>query len=901
MIDILILLALTFFILLIVRSVKKNKIKKEQEKQEKLEKERLKRIEIERLEAIERAAQAAYERERVDKKRKLINAKLNAYADKIKKADLDLQQFLSGIDYISNNDIYNFKKKYNNIVEEFKIKSIKNYADTSEVKTKILNFLNAFSNLTAEISKCNDLHIKQALINAKYVFNDIDGISLDISQREAIIKDEDNSLIVAGAGCGKTTTIAGKVKYLTKYKRIKPDEILLISYTKASALDMENKVVHKLNVPVKVNTFHKLGLDIIAQSTGSKPSVLDLSQAKIIEQFALFIDTLKSDKAYQTALLDFWVFDMIPNVVMSSFTSNKDYQNYLKTQKCVGLRYIQQANGLHTYREKFKSQEEVMIANFLFINNIDYKYEDGYAFKTASKEFGQYKPDFYLPRYDIYIEHFGIDKNGNVPSWFNGDSTMSAKEKYNAGIKWKRELHEDRGTILVESFSWEHKKGILLSNLKRNLTNKGVVLHPMTNDQLSSYLQRECKIDIDDFTRLLHTFSTLLKSNNVSIDSIREKASSAADHRMEKFLDLFEPVMESYEDYLISHNVIDFSDMINMATKHIENNNFDSKYKYIIIDEFQDTSLSRSGLIQSLIKKNKNTKLFCVGDDWQSIFRFAGSDIGLFTQFESYFEKYKPLSSINNRNRKTIRTYIGKTYRFDNKMAKLSSKFILKNPNQLAKNIYSDIANIGAPITIYSYDFNSSMNNVFDNVLEKINSNTSKTCSILLLGRYRHDIDPLINSGKINRIWDTHTQKYDYKSSTYPSYKFSFKTVHSSKGLEADYVILLNGNSGKFGFPSEVADDPILNFLLSDSDHYPNGEERRLFYVALTRAKKHVFILSNKEMRSKFVNEIAPIPEPSSNICPWCNIGELIHRNGKYNDFYACNNYGYCNYTAKEL
>ncbi|RYH75527.1 hypothetical protein EVU94_00800 [Flavobacteriaceae bacterium 144Ye] len=822
---------------------------------------------------------------------------------KIKQFNLDFNKFRNKRKYLSNYDAFNFKSNYTTLFNKLKITDYKDLPDFQEEIRLIDTFISEYSNFEDLIKIRNDIFVTKELEKVDDLLSDVESKSLDAQQRNAVVANEDNNLIIAGAGSGKTLTIAGKVQYLTKRLRVNPKEILLISFTRKSADEMAERIQNKMDISLAVKTFHKLGLDIIAESKNEKPSIFGLSQKEILQLLSSFISDAKSNDIYFNNLIDFLAYYLKPYKDIHDFKSDAEHQNYLKEQKLEGYKIVKRKtkDGVDIkYRERFKSQEEVLIANFLFRNKIEYKYEESYQNKTASKKFGQYKPDFYLPEYNIYIEHFGIDENNNVPAWFKGKEGRSAKQVYNDGIAWKRNEHQFNGTTLVETYSWEQKKGVLLSSLKNKLEEKGVEFNQMSDDELWDYIQENTPEDIDTFTQLLNTFLVLFKSNNESINNLSFKAKKEDNQRATLFLKLFEPILKNYENFLKEHNEIDFSDMINMATTLISNTQFSSPYKYIIIDEFQDISQSRYHLIKALLDQKPNTKLFCVGDDWQSIYRFAGSDIGVFTGFSEYFET----STIPGFTRKTNKSYIEHTYRFDNKLIDLSSNFILKNPNQIEKSLKSNKQSKLNPLTIHKYndaerngnEAHKALNKALDEIVKKENNND---VSILLLGRYDFERRIIDDSRHLSKQYNKLHNRYDfiYKENHY--LQINFLTVHSSKGLEADYIIILNGNSGTYGFPSEISDDPLLNFLLSKADQFPNGEERRLFYVAMTRAKKHVHILSSYEYPSKFVTEIEANEPITSLKCGWCDNGKLIERKGPYGYFYACNNFHYCNYTKK--
>lgn len=845
------------------------------------------------------------------------NKLLNSFFLNVKQANLEFKKLTYKSKYICNFDKFSYQRTYKQLYSELPFSSLETLAYEGEVKNETLLFKTNMENIDTLIGKANKKFVELELTEQKLFFDNFEGKSLDLQQRKSIIINEDNNKVVAGAGTGKTTTIAGKVKYLISRYKINPNDILLIAFTRKAADEMRERIKKRMNIDIPVKTFHKLGFDIIAEVKNEKPDIFDLSKKETIELFASFIEHARKDKEYFSKLTHFFVYWLKPYKEEKDFDTEGERTNYLIDQKYEGLKLsgketysyklVNNHVGLKlvkkkiaglpfTYREKLKSQEEVLIANFLFTNNVEYSYEERYQYKTSSKTFGQYKPDFYLPEYDIYIEHFAIDRNGNVPEWFKGDEFQSAKEKYNAGIDWKREEHSRNETTLIESYSWETREGVFLNNLEHKLIQHGVKLKPKSDEEIWQYLKENTPAEIDNFTILTHTFLVLLKSNNLTIPELVTIAKQNEDERAILFLELFKPIFNSYNNYLLETDEIDFSDMINLATKEINSSSFVSLYKHIIIDEFQDVSLSRYQLIKSLIDKNPETKLFCVGDDWQSIYRFTGSDIGIFTNFENYF-KSSPFTEFE---RKTNKSYIEKTYRFDNQLIELSSNFVLKNPNQLRKTLRSQIHSDNKPYTILDYSYNYSIVNPLHEALDSIASLAKDNMvSVKLLGRYTHEIDEIRDKSHLRFKYEHGTKETTISHPQYQNLLIDFHTVHSAKGLEADYIIILNGNGGKYGFPTEISDDPLLSFLLSKSDQFPNGEERRVFYVALTRAKKHVYILSNNENRSKFIDEIQVDEKISQKKCEWCDNGILIERNGPYGYFYACSNYHYCNYTRK--
>jgi DNA helicase-4 len=858
---------------------------------------RLKKEEKERI----RIAEEKKRLEELDRLHDRQRQELNPFLSKIAEFNELFEKFKSQPKYISNFEIFNFKKETVHYYNSIKSKKYKHLPSFETSIKKINSFKYTYERIESMVNSRNENFIDSEIKNTDSLLSDVEGKSLDTQQRKAVIIDEDNQLVIAGAGSGKTTTIAGKVKYLTTIQNINPQSILLISFTRKAADEMRHRIYNKMDIDIPVKTFNKLGLDVIAQVNNLKPSIYEANGKSHLERISSFIDHAKESEEYYSLLLDFISYYLKPYKDIAEFETDAEHNNYLNEQKLEGYKMVEKSrsNGqvLH-YRERLKSQEEVFIANFLFRNGVNYEYEEKYRYKTASKQFGQYKPDFYLPDYNVYIEHFGVDENWNVPDWFNCKDGRSAKEVYNEGIEWKRQEHSNNSTTLVESYSWQQKKGILLLELQKSLEEVGVVFNPISNDELWLYLKENASKDISDFTQLLDTFLVLLKSNNEAISNLRKRALKEDNDRTIKFLELFDPIFHSYQEYLLEEEEIDFSDMINNATCVIQENLYQSPYDYIIIDEYQDISKARFQLIKSLLDQKPSTKLFCVGDDWQSIYRFAGSDIGLFTNFEGHFKS----STLKNYSRITQTSFIEYTYRFDNQLIDLSSNFILKNPNQISKKLKSHHKSEEVPYSIFKHsdpdkkskNLHLALRKSLTEIAEKNNDT-----SVLLLGRYDFERKNFLNGNFLIEKYNKVSNQYEYICNEFPNLKIRFLTAHRSKGLEDDYVIITNCSSGTYGFPSEISDDPLLNFLLSKTDQFPNGEERRLFYVAITRAKKHVSFLVNADYTSKFIDEIEANEKITALQCDWCDNGKLIERNGKFGYFYACNNSHYCNYTRK--
>ena len=311
------------------------------------------------------------------------------------------------------------------------------------------------------------------------------------------------------------------------------------------------------------------------------------------------------------------------------------------------------------------------------------------------------------------------------------------------------------------------------------------------------------------------TFINLFKSNNYNLSSFnhffnqnKKENSKRKEYRHKKFLNLVKKIYINYQEYLETYNQIDFNDMINQATDIIYKEGI-YPYKYIIIDEYQDTSLSKCLLIKAIQNKTK-ASLIAVGDDWQSIYHFTGSNIEIFTNFKKYFPKSKIIK-------------LKKTYRNSTQLVKVTKKFIMKNPNQISKTISSNKRS-KKPIHIYYY---RNLIKEWNNITKQINTQT------LILGRNNNDINNLFLNKYMN-----------------------YMTIHKSKGLQAQNVIIINLENKVTGIPSKIQNSEYLMYVSSKEDEYMYSEERRLFYVALTRTENTVTLLVNKDNPSIFVSEL---------------------------------------------
>lgn len=754
-----------------------------------------------------------------------------------------------------------------------KIKWLKKATNYKVLSIKILELIDIDQSMSQKILQHNEHAIRMKVQEAYSLIGDVEGRKLDQQQMTCIVKEAHNHLVIAGAGTGKTTTIVGKIKYLLKTGKYLPQDILVLSFTNASASEMKERIFSETGHNIAASTFHKLGLNIISQVDNVMPKITRLNLQKFVKDQLML--NMQSD-VYLHMLSSYLLYNRVVAKSEFEFKSQNEYDEYLRLNPPTTVN-----------NETVKSYGEMDIANFLMQNGIRYIYEHPYEVDTRTREYGQYYPDFYLPDYKIYIEYFGINRNGEAPSYFKSTDGMTATESYRASMRWKRNIHREHHTTMIECYAYEKLEGNLLDSLKNKLEDASVVLMPKSAKDLWTQVSDEGDSLLDGIVELFETLINLIKGNGYDITAVRNLNHAGSNTQTNNtLLSLLDPIFNAYCQYLLEHEEIDFNDMISFASEYIRQGKYTNPYKYVIVDEYQDISKTRFTLLDCLRKSN-DFDLFCVGDDWQSIYRFAGSDIGFILNFSKYWGA-------------TEISRIETTYRFSQKLIEISSGFIMQNPVQIKKSIKGKADSFRFPLGEIS-GYNDKY--AIEFMTKKLND-IPKGSTVFFIGRYSFDAKLLYDSELFSYQHNSADGFVDIKIKCRPDLKMKFLTAHKSKGLQADYIFIINNKKSRMGFPSKIQDAPILNLLLDNCDHYPHAEERRLFYVALTRAKTKVFIVTVKGQESEFAMELKERYKDDLKKeqfeCPLCG-GQLVKHSGPYGEFFGCSNYytNKCNYTRK--
>lgn len=500
------------------------------------------------------------------------------------------------------------------------------------------------------LSKLIDQHNTTYIDNLRKklnILNNINGYPLDDYQSRVVLSNEKATLVVAGAGSGKSLTIIGKIVYLVKICNINANDILCISFTNDATINLKNNIKKNYNFDIDIYTFHKLSLSI-----------------------------LKSHNIKYTIAKEDLLLDIIELFFNEIIPNNKIYQKALK--------YI--LGKTPTAKEKVNLKR--LITTFINL----------------------YKSNNYPITYYLLI------------------------------------LKKIKYTL----------------NIKEYIKNKYLIL-------------------------------------------------------------LIFNIHIMYQEELNKDKSLDFNDMINKTIDIISNKGLIKKWKYIIVDEYQDTSITKFNLIKNIIDIC-NAKFLAVGDDFQSIYRFTGCNLHIFLNFTKYFNYSKIMPIIN-------------TYRNPQELINIAGKFVMKNKYQQKKNLISS-KHLSNPVIIY---YSNNKVSILKEILKLIESN-----NIMVLGRNNKDILKYIDN----------TYKQDNDIYTYQNKSFRYLTIHKSKGLESEYVILINVEDNLLGLPTKIKDEKILKYVNNTKDYYLYEEERRLFYVALTRTKNKTYIISPYKNESIFIKEI---------------------------------------------
>lgn len=750
--------------------------------------------------------------------------------------------------------------------------------------------------LQHEVRDFNQRFIPRRLSECESFFRgEDDGLKypLDSDQQLAVVHDDIHNLVIAGAGSGKTSVLTTRIAYLVRRQdAVDPGRILALAFTNVAATEMKARLKENYGIDVDISTFHSLGLSILKDELGKRPRLLfDGNEREKRALVKRLFEEVMSDKEYQRLLIEYLAYHAEQEVEETSFQDKETYLRYMENKRYSTLNDIE-----------VKSISERNIGNFFFLHGIPFQYEAIVDWVDESEEDKDYRPDFYLPEYDVYIEHWGLNREMKVPSWFTKSS-----EEYLELRTWKLEQFQKHGKTLIETWEYERLEETLEGGLEAKL--KETI--PLIEFKPLGYAELVKKVDEfrqgrGEMSNLVLNFISNAKSNFLKpIDIASRVDSGKYSTKQQLFGKIALAVYERYEAYLENEGVIDFDDMINRAVeitrRHPEK--YGGMYDHVLVDEFQDISYQRMQLITSFVNERSNTKLFCVGDDWQSIYQFTGSDVSFFVNFENHFPR--PEISFLKRN-----------YRSTKSIVDMSNDVIANNTFQKKKEARATGGKGQPPVYFelashYAGHIKKRVEHYYS-LIKMLIDDGVEPAEIMVLSRFNNDLKEVEVYCGANGIPTEHKHG-----------GVKFWSAHKSKGSESTHVIIIDVTSGLYGFPCEVQDSSVLEMAKRMETKGYMEEERRLFYVALTRSKQFLYVFSIENSESPFIGEIADhvvkihvdtkerwlshvsrymgafingkqIERPI--FCPECGKA-LLERDGRYGRFLGCSGYPGCKYT----
>src|SRR2546430_13167267 len=664
----------------------------------------------------------------------------------------------------------------------------------------------------------NDQYVKRMMAEHSRLL--VDDLKADEAQRNAIVRDDVRNLVIAGAGSGKTRTIVGRIRFLLE-RSVPPTAIVAVTFTNKASEEMQDRlkqmgvaIADREKGGVTVSTLHSVGKRVVQATTTGPISVADDRWTD-----SLVASVLREARTGQDPRLAQLYLNAILN-----FHRNED-----ETAPAVG--------GDKTYRtlrgEHVRSIGERMIADFLFFSHVEYKYEAKASWASVGGGRGAYHPDFTLAESGASIEYWGVNRGGDVPA----DWTTSTGE-YKQGMAWKRDQFHGEGKALIEFYDYERTERTLDAALRERLTRAGIVLRPMTLEEVGKSFG-DLKYIGSSIERLLVQFITNARALRREPNEIQPHLKRSTP-RVHHFGLLGIAVLERYQAALSAEGRIDFSDMLHRAADILESGtNPLPKFEHVLVDEFQDTSAAMARFLKALVAVT-GARLFAVGDDWQAIYGFAGGDVDHIINFESHFGP----ASI---------TILNVNYRSPAVIVEAGAALIARNERQVPKQV---VIFSREPGEAYVHEVSDDDSAIVDRTASLVRQELRRgpAARILVLSRTNHLLEDIIEACRRSGVPvgnpDRNVQGVRILS------------AHKAKGLEADVVIVANASDHLFGFPSKVENPDVLEPVRMSAGDAP-AEERRPFYVAITRAMKRLHLVTRQGLPSPYLAEIEGWANPS--------------------------------------
>jgi superfamily I DNA/RNA helicase len=662
--------------------------------------------------------------------------------------------------------------------------------------------------------------------------------SLNDKQREAVVSEDKRLLVLAGAGSGKTKTLLQKLIYLIEEKGVSPSSILAITFTKNATNEMIDRLIisadqtgqyekflfdkrlskadrdrerfqqqkkYKWIDGLTVRTFHSFCYSILR----------NYGVNEFDNKFRIIGDEKKDEEdELSTNVAPETVFEVAHKILIEQC---EDTEFLLQLKRYI-LDYIidkihlKKTDGKYLPKDgkyfttldgtKVRSKSEQFIADWFYRHSIKYEYEP----LLNVKDFA-FHPDFYIPEANLYIEHVS-------------DKSFSIKDKEEQFQKGNLLLVKTYESMTKDSALFNHTLDKVVKNrLPSNYHRKITLTY---KEEFNGYHE-----DVKDFVAQIMRIIDMIKVENIDFDLVLESARKDQHERVRNFYELAIPIVKKYVDYCIDKSYLDFNDLISRSTSLFHNhediaNKYKSKYQYILVDEFQDVNNLQVELIKLLL--TDQTQLFCVGDDWQSIYGFRGSNVSYIVDFENHFPNSKVVK-------------LNLNYRSTQNIVGASNEVIKHNKFKVEKEIHASKKSEHKIVVYAGGNQDENVQFCVDKVKELLEDGLTND-DILFLYRRSKMYSPYFFRFRNERI------------------RVQAKTIHAAKGLEAKVVFIIGLTEGNGGFPDIWLEDRIFQVIKKANHDLLMEEERRLFYVAITRAKDKLFLITEKGSESSFLKEI---------------------------------------------
>ncbi|NCS81808.1 MAG: ATP-dependent helicase [Ignavibacteria bacterium CG08_land_8_20_14_0_20_37_9] len=665
--------------------------------------------------------------------------------------------------------------------------------------------------------------------------------ALNERQREAVKSEAKRLLVLAGAGSGKTKTLLQKIIYLIEEKGVSPSSILAVTFSKNATNEMIDRLIisadsteqygkilvdksltksekdkerffyqkkYKWIDGLTVKTFHSFCYSVLRnfgvnefdnkfRIIGDAKRDEDDELSKLVAPETVFevVHKLLIEQCEDTDYLlqlKRYILDYIIDKIHITKTSNKFLTKDGK--------YFTTLDGT-----KVRSKSEQFIADWFYRHSIKYEYEPLLNVKDFS-----FHPDFYIPEANLYIEHVS-DKSFSM---------VNKEEQFEKGNLLLVKTYE---SMTKDSALFNHSLDKIVKNRLPHDYHKTVSL--TYKEEFNGYHE-----DVRDFVVQIIRITDMIKVENTDFKLVLENAKKDQHERVRHFYELAIPIVEKYINYCTDKSYLDFNDLISKSASLFQNqadiaNKYRSKYQYILVDEFQDVNNLQVELIKLLL--TDETQLFCVGDDWQSIYGWRGSNVSYIINFAKHF----PNANI---------VKLNLNYRSTQNIVGASNEVIKHNKFRVDKEIHA-AKKSEHKIVVYSGNSEE----------ENIQFCVEKVKLLLNDGMTNEDVLFLYRRSKMFSPYFLAFQK--------KGIQIQSKTIHAAKGLEAKVVFILGLTEGYGGFPDIWLEDRIFQIIKKADHDLLLEEERRLFYVAITRAKEKLFLITEKGNESSFIKEIPEI------------------------------------------